>query len=81
MYVLITYKGEKNQMKNEGAGVVKNYTAYFRFSSAANSVVGGRVWRIIKLIQAFMGYRVTFKNDEDPFKNEGARVITKDLPL
>ena len=44
-------------------------------SSAANSVDGGWVWRIIKLIQAFMGVHVTWKNEE------GARGVTKDLPL
>ena len=64
-------------MENEGARVVT--TLYS--SSAANSVVGGRVWRIIKLIQALMGLHVTGKKDEDPFQNEGARVVTKDLPL
>ena len=26
MYVLVTYKDEENQMKNEGAKVVKHYT-------------------------------------------------------
>ena len=46
-----------------------------------NSVVGGWVWQIIKLIQAFMSVLVTCKNEEDPFKNEEARVVTKDLPL
>ena len=34
-----------------------------------------------QIIQAFMDVRVTCKNEEEPFKNEGARVITKDLPL
>ena len=28
---------------------------------------------------SFMGVLVTYKNEEDPFKNEGARVVTKDL--
>ena len=28
-----------------------------------------------------MGVLVTCKNEEDPFKNEGARVVTTDLPL
>ena len=28
-----------------------------------------------------MEFLVTCKNDEDPFKNEGARVVTTDLPL
>ena len=39
------------------------------------------MWWIINLIQAFMGVLVTCKNEEDPFKNEGARVITTDLPM
>ena len=30
---------------------------------------------------AFMVALVTCKNEEDPFKNEGARVVTRDLPL
>ena len=34
-----------------------------------------------KLIQAFMGVLVTCNNEEDPFKNEGVRVVTKDLTL
>ena len=77
MYVLITYKDDKNQMKNEVARVVTRLYS----SSAANSIVGGRVWRIIKLIQAFMDLHVTCKNEEDPFQNEGARVVMKELPL
>ena len=32
------------------------------------------MWRIIKLIQAYMDVLVTCKNEEDPFKIEGARV-------
>ena len=31
-----------------------------------------------KLIQAFMGVLVTCKNEEDQFKNGGARVVTAD---
>ena len=30
---------------------------------------------------SFTGVLVTCKTEEDPFKNEGARVVTKDLPL
>ena len=29
----------------------------------------------------FMEVLVTCKNEEDPFKNEGARVVIADLPL
>ena len=39
------------------------------------------MWPKIKLIQTFMGDLVTCKNEEDPFKNEGTRVVTKDLQL
>ena len=34
-----------------------------------------------KLIQAFMHVLITCKNEEDPIKNEGARVFTRFLPL
>ena len=49
--------------------------------AAANSVAGGWMWPKIKLIQTLMGDLVISKNEEDPFKNEGARVVTTDLPL
>ena len=31
--------------------------------------------------QTFMGVLVTCKNEEDPFDNEAAKVVTADLPL
>ena len=52
---------------------------YFRHSRAANSVAGRWVWG--KIIGTFMEVLVTCKNEEDPFKYEGARVVTTDLPL
>ena len=42
MYVLVAYKDEENQMKNEGAKVVT--TLYSYISRAANSVTGDWVW-------------------------------------
>ena len=70
-------------MKNEGARVHGHniIPLYLRCSRAANSAAGGWVWRKIKLIQTFMEVLVTCKNEEDPFINEGARVVTTDLPL
>ena len=53
-------------------------TALFKRSRAANSDVGGLVWPKIKLIQAFIVVLATCKNEEDPFKNKGARVVTTD---
>ena len=54
---------------------------YLRRARAVNSVAGGWMWPKIKLIQTFMGVLVTCKNEEDPIKNEGARVVTTDLRL
>ena len=48
---------------------------FFRRSRAAYSVVGDRIWQKFKLIQAFMVVLVACKNDEDPFKTEGLRVL------
>ena len=64
-------------MKNERDRVVKTLNSNtFRLSRAANSVDGGRVWPKTKLIQAFKVVLITCKNDEDPIKNESARVVT-----
>ena len=41
-----------------------------------NSTVWGWFYFKFKLIQAFMIVLVTFKNEEDPIKIEGARVVT-----
>ena len=80
MHVLVSYKDEENQMKNEGARVVKTLYSYILDAQGKITlylVVGcGR-----KLIQTFMSVLVTCKNEEDPFKNEGARVVTTNLPL
>ena len=48
---------------------------------SANSLAGDSVWPKIKHIQTFMGVLATCKNEEDQFKTEGARVVTKDLNL
>ena len=49
----------------------QHYTElYFRRSSKANSVVGGRVWWIINFIQAFKVVLVTCMTEEDPLKLE-----------
>ena len=80
MYVLVTNKNEEDQIKNEGARVVTTLTyiihLYFRCSRAANSKVGCGVWAKFKSIQVFMVALVTCLNEDDPFQNEGARVVT-----
>ena len=82
MYVLLTYKAEEDQMKHEGARVVTLYSFILDdMLKAPNSVVSCQVWPKIKLIQDLMVVLVACKNKEDPFLNEGARVVTTDLPL
>ena len=39
------------------------------------------MWQKIEFIQTFIEVLVACKNEEDPFKNEGARAVTTDLPL
>ena len=69
-------------MKNEGSRVVTTLYSYILDAKrAANSVPGHWVWPKIKLIQTFMGVLVTYKNEEDPYKDEGTRVVTTDLQL
>ena len=50
---------------------------FFRPLRAANSTVPGRILSNFKPIQDFMVVLVTYKNEEDPIKNEGARVVTR----
>ena len=70
-------------MKNEGARVVKTLYSYILDSQGrlTSTEAGGWVRRKIRLIPTLMEVLVTCKNEDDPFKNEGARVVTIDLPL
>ena len=48
---------------------------------AANSEVSDGILLKFKLIRAYMVGLVICKNEEDPSKNEGTRVVTTFLPL
>ena len=50
---------------------------FFRRSRAANSAVLGRIWPKFELVRDIMVVLVTCKNEQDPIKNEGARVLTR----
>ena len=54
-------------------------TTFFRRSRAANSA--GLIWPNFELVQDVIDALVICKNEEDPIKNEGARVVTKCSPL
>ena len=43
---------------------------------AANSVVSDGIWPKFKLVHTFVYVLVTYKDEENQMKNEGARVVT-----
>ena len=49
---------------------------FYRRSRAANSAVLGPIWPNLELVPDVMDVLVTCKYEEDPIKNEGARVDT-----
>ena len=48
---------------------------FSRRSRAAKSTVQGLIWSNLKPIRDLIGVLVASKNEEDPIKNEGARVV------
>ena len=83
MHVLVTCKNEDDRFKNEGARVftrflpLEVYGDFSRRSRAANSAVLGPMWSNFELVRDVTDVLVTCKYEEDPIKNEGARVVTK----
>ena len=83
MVVLVTCKNEEDPIKNEGDRVLT--TLYINFSDAQGQitlelvVVSGRNLNSSKL--SCMSSIVTCKNEDDRFKNEGARVFTRFRPF
>ena len=49
---------------------------FLSHSRAADSVVSCLIWHKFKCIQDFMVALLNCKNEEDPFKYEGTRVVT-----
>ena len=50
---------------------------FFRRSRAANSAVLGRILLKFELLRDIIDVLVTCKYEEDPIKNESARVLTR----
>ena len=67
---------KKIRSKREALECSHHYTSFFRRTRADNSGVGGGIWPKFEIIQASMHVLVTCKNEDDRFKNEGARVVT-----
>ena len=77
MVILHTCKNEEDPNKNEDARVLTRL--YVVFSDAQGQLTPKSAMefcRKFKLIQAFIVVLVTCKNEEDPIKNEGGRVLT-----
>ena len=77
MYVLVTYRNEENQMKNEGARVVTTLYSYILDAQ-------GQRWMGEAENQThsnFYGSPCYLQMRKIHSKNEGARVVTTDLPL
>ena len=80
MHVLVTCENEDDRIKNERARVFTRFLPLYVFgdfsirSRAANSAVLGPIWPNFELVRNVMDVLVTYKYEEDPMKNEGARV-------
>ena len=53
----------------------------FPNTRASNSAILGPIWSNFERVRDVMDVLVTCKYEEDPFKNEGARVFTTISPL
>ena len=82
MHVLNTCKNEEDPIKNDGVRVftrflpLQVYGDFSRRSTAANSPVLGPIWPNFELVHDVIDVLVTCKYEDDPFKNDGARVDT-----
>ena len=78
MIAFHTCKNEEDPIKNEDARVLTRlYDVFFRRSRAANSEVSGGILPKFELVQAFIVVFISCKNEEDPIKNGGARMLTR----
>ena len=80
MVVLHTCKNKEDLVKNEGATVLTRLYVVFS-DSQGHSEVSGEILQKFEFIQTLKVVLLTCKNEEDPIKNEGARVLTTFLPL
>ena len=79
--VLVTCMYEEDPIKNEGARVLTRLYDIFSDAQGQLTPVSGGILSKLEFIQDFIVVRVTCKNEEDPIKNEGARVLTRFSPL
>ena len=75
MHVLDTCKNEENPIKNEGARVSQDFSHY-KSMGIFPDAQGQPTPQNFELVRHVMDVLVTCKYEEDPIKNEGARVDT-----
>ena len=71
---------KKIRSKMKALECLQDNDFFFRRSRATNSKVSCGILPKLELIQAFIVVLVTCKNEEDPIKYEGARVLTRFSP-
>ena len=76
MVALLTCQNKEDPINNKGARVFTSL--YIDFSDAQGQIT---LESVVVSGQAFMHVLVTYKNEVDSYKNEGARVVTRFLPL
>ena len=82
MIVLHTCKNKKYQIENEAARMLTIlYVVFFSRSRVAYSEVNNGILPKFEPFQAFIVVLVICKNEEDPIKDEGARLLTRFPPL
>ena len=81
MGLLVACKNEEDPIKMKELEWSQYYSLIFGRSRATNSEVSDGILPKFKPIQAFMVGLVTCKNEEDPSKKEGTRVVTTFLLL
>ena len=82
MVVLHTCKNEEDPIKNEDARVLTRLCDLFSDARAQLTPKSeAEFCQNSNSFQAFIVVLVTCKNEEDPIKNEGARVRTRYSPL
>ena len=80
--VLVTCKNEEDLIKNEAARVLTRlYDVFSVPQGQLTPKSSAEFCPKFELIQAFIIALVTCKNEEDPIKNEGARVLKRFSPL
>ena len=60
---------------------ILSFVLFFMHSRAANSEISRGIPPKFEHIQAFIVVLVTYKNEKDPIKNKGSRVLTRFSPL